>query len=141
MSSEMGINDRPELPRPDSEQKAGSAPPPLVRGPIIRPAIHRPTIPPRNTHPRPLAGKPLPALSTDKSPSVGSMQSQSVSARPSDRYFELKSEIHKKLIGVLNLDRVSSIPKERVRSEIGRVVERLLEDERVPMTTAEQNKI
>ncbi len=62
-------------------------------------------------------------------------------ARSADRYFELKSEIHKKLIGVLNLDRVSSIPKDRIRSEIGRVVERLLEDERVPMTTAEQNKI
>ncbi len=62
-------------------------------------------------------------------------------SRTTDRYFELKSEIHKKLIGVLDLDRVSSIPKERVRSEIGRVVERLLDDERVPMTTAEQNKI
>ncbi len=61
--------------------------------------------------------------------------------RPTDRYFELKSEIHKKLIGVLNLERVSSIPKDRLRAEIGRVVERLLEDERVPMTTAEQNKI
>lgn len=63
------------------------------------------------------------------------------SSRAADRYFELKSEIHRKLIGVINLDRVSSIPKERVRSEIGRVVERLLEDERVPMTTAEQNRI
>src|SRR5512147_216238 len=61
--------------------------------------------------------------------------------RAADRYFELKSQIHRKLIGVLNLDRVSSIPKDRVRAEIGRVVERLLEDERVPMTTAEQNKI
>jgi pilus assembly protein CpaF len=59
----------------------------------------------------------------------------------SDRTFELKSEIHRKLIGVLNFERVSSIPKDRVRAEIGRVVERLLEDERVPMTTAEQNKI
>ena len=39
------------------------------------------------------------------------------------------------------MERVSSIPKERVRAEIGRVVERLLEDERVPMTTAEQNRI
>jgi pilus assembly protein CpaF len=58
-----------------------------------------------------------------------------------DRYFELKSEIHRKLIGVLNLERVSTIPKDRVRAEIGRVVERLLEDERVPMTTAEQNRI
>jgi pilus assembly protein CpaF len=73
-------------------------------------------------------------------PSARSSVNQAVS-RAADRYFELKSEIHKKLIGVLNLDRVSSIPKERIRSEIGRVVERLLEDERVPMTTAEQNKI
>jgi len=65
----------------------------------------------------------------------------SPAGRSNERIFELKSEIHRKLIGVLNIDRVSSIPKERVRSEIGRVVEKLLEDERVPMTTAEQNKI
>ncbi len=62
-------------------------------------------------------------------------------ARGADRNFELKSQIHKKLIGVLNLERVSTIPKERLRAEIGRVVERLLEEERVPMTTAEQNRI
>jgi pilus assembly protein CpaF len=64
-----------------------------------------------------------------------------MASRSADRYFELKSEIHRKLIGVLNLERVSSIPKERLRAEIGRVVERLLDDERVPMTTAEQSKI
>ncbi|MGI8744912.1 MAG: CpaF family protein [Bryobacteraceae bacterium] len=62
-------------------------------------------------------------------------------SRAADRYFELKSEIHRKLIGVLNLERVSSLPKDRLRAEIGRVVERLVEEERVPMTTAEQNKI
>jgi pilus assembly protein CpaF len=61
--------------------------------------------------------------------------------RPTDRNFELKSQIHKKLLGVLNFERVSSLPKERLRTEIGRVVERLLEDERVPMTSAEQNRI
>ena len=61
--------------------------------------------------------------------------------RAADLIFELKSEIHRKLIGVLNLERVSSIPKDRLRAEIGRVVERLLADERVPMTTAEQNRI
>jgi pilus assembly protein CpaF len=61
--------------------------------------------------------------------------------RSVDRYFELKSEIHQKLVSALNMDRVSSIPKDRLRMEIGRVVERLLDDERVPMTTAEQNKI
>src|SRR5882724_275884 len=64
-----------------------------------------------------------------------------MAARSADRYFELKSQIHRKLIGVLNLERASSIPKDRIRAEIGRVVERLLEDERVPMPTAEQNKI
>jgi pilus assembly protein CpaF len=64
-----------------------------------------------------------------------------MAARGADRYFELKSQIHRKLIGVLNLDHVSSIPKDRVRAEIGRVVERLLDEERVPMTTAEQAKI
>jgi pilus assembly protein CpaF len=64
-----------------------------------------------------------------------------MAGRSADRYFELKSEIHRKLIGVLNLERVSSVPKDRVRAEIGRVVERLLDDERVPMTAAEQTKI
>ncbi len=63
------------------------------------------------------------------------------SARPADRYFELKSEIHRKLIGVLNLEKVSSLPKDRVRAEIGRVVEKLLDDERVPMTAQEENRI
>src|SRR2546429_6625431 len=62
-------------------------------------------------------------------------------SRPADRNFELKSQIHKKLLSVLNLERVSSLPKERLRAEIGRVVERLLEEERVPMTAAEQNRI
>jgi pilus assembly protein CpaF len=65
----------------------------------------------------------------------------SAATRSADRYFELKSQIHRKLIGVLNLERVSSLPKDRLRIEIGRVVEKLVEEERVPMTTAEQNKI
>jgi len=64
-----------------------------------------------------------------------------MAARSADRYFELKSQIHRKLIGVLNLERASSVPKDRIRTEIGRVVERLLDEERVPMTTAEQTKI
>ena len=61
--------------------------------------------------------------------------------RPTDRNFELKSQIHRKLLTVLNLERVASLPKDRLRAEIGRVVERLLEEERVPMTAAEQNRI
>jgi pilus assembly protein CpaF len=71
---------------------------------------------------------------------VGSIN-RPLPTRGAERYFELKSQIHRKLIGVLNFDRVSSLPKDRVRAEIGRVVERLLDEERVPMTTAEQAKI
>jgi pilus assembly protein CpaF len=74
-------------------------------------------------------------------PQTSSARAISSSGRPADRNFDLKSLIHKKLLGVLNLERVSSLPKERLRAEIGRVVERLLEDERVPMTAAEQNRI
>ena len=80
-------------------------------------------------------------MGSSNRPVPGRTGSLPVAARAGDRYFELKSQIHRKLIGVLNLDRVSSIPKDRVRAEIGRVVERLLDEERVPMTTAEQTKI
>ncbi|MBI5280474.1 MAG: CpaF family protein [Candidatus Solibacter usitatus] len=75
---------------------------------------------------------------TPPRPAAGAAMTQ---ARAAGRAFELKSEIHRKLLGVLNMDRVSSIPKDRVRAEIGKVVERLIEDERVPMTTAEQNRL
>ena len=61
--------------------------------------------------------------------------------RAANRNFELKTEIHRKLIGALNLERVASVPRDRVRAEIRDVVERLLADERVPMTTADQNRI
>jgi pilus assembly protein CpaF len=74
-------------------------------------------------------------------PQSSERAASNATVRAADRIFELKSEIHRKLIGVLNLERVSSIPKDRLRAEIGRVVERLLADERVPMTTAEQDKI
>ncbi len=60
---------------------------------------------------------------------------------PADRYFELKSDIHKKLIGVMNYEQLSSVPKDRMRSEIGRIVERLIEEARVPMNAADLNRL
>ena len=74
-------------------------------------------------------------------PAAPSRLAAGAAGRPTDRNFELKSQIHRKLLTVLNLERVASLPKDRLRAEIGRVVERLLEDERVPMTSAEQNRI
>jgi pilus assembly protein CpaF len=80
-------------------------------------------------------------LASDHRPQPGQRPPTGVTPRPSDRTFELKSEIHRKLIGALNLERVASVPRDRIRSEIRDVVEQLLADERVPMTTAEQNRI
>jgi pilus assembly protein CpaF len=80
-------------------------------------------------------------LGAFRSPSPPHAPPVRAATRALDRVFELKSQVHRKLIEVLNLERVSSIPKDRVRAEIGRVVERLLAEERVPMTTAEQNRI
>src|SRR5215467_6876616 len=85
------------------------------------------------------SGIPLGSHFRPLAPGRGQLNPEIV--RAADRLFELKSQIHRKLIGVLNLERVSSIPKDRIRAEIGRVVERLLADERVPMTTAEQDRI
>jgi pilus assembly protein CpaF len=80
-------------------------------------------------------------LGTNYRPTPPPRNAGTAYGRPTDRNFELKSQIHTKLLKVLNLERVSSLPKERLRAEIGRVVEKLLEEERVPMTAAEQNRI
>ncbi len=80
-------------------------------------------------------------MGTSFRPPPTSRPAASATGRPTDRNFELKSQIHRKLLTVLNLERVASLPKDRLRAEIGRVVERLLEEERVPMTAAEQNRI
>ncbi len=51
-----------------------------------------------------------PDLATDSRPQPGQRTSSGgAPARPSDRTFELKSEIHRKLIGALNLERVASV--------------------------------
>ena len=80
-------------------------------------------------------------MGTSFRPPPTSRAAAGATGRPTDRNFELKSQIHRKLLTVLNLERVASLPKDRLRAEIGRVVERLLEEERVPMTAAEQNRI
>lgn len=61
--------------------------------------------------------------------------------RSTSRTFELKGEIHKKLISVLNMEKVNALSRDRVRQDIGRVVEKLLQEQRVPMTTLEENQI
>ncbi len=94
-----------------------------------------PTRPPSRP-PRRIGARPLAAATESKA-----VAAPATAIRGTQRNFELKAEIHRKLISVLNVDKVNSLPRERVRDEIGRVVEKLLQDQRVPMTTQEENQI
>jgi pilus assembly protein CpaF len=65
-------------------------------------------------------------------------------ARPTsaaDRWFELKSQVHHKLLNSLTPDQLKDLNKESVRGQIGAVVEALILDESLPMTAAEREKL
>src|SRR5258707_3766974 len=59
----------------------------------------------------------------------------------SDRWFEIKSKIHHKLLNSLNPEQLRTLNKESVRIQIGAVVERLVADEGIPMTLAERERV
>src|SRR5881397_1597374 len=59
----------------------------------------------------------------------------------SDRWFEIKSKIHHKLLSSLNPEQLRTLNKESVRAQIGGVVERLVADEGIPMTLAERERV
>src|SRR4051812_11648047 len=58
-----------------------------------------------------------------------------------DRWFEIKSKIHHKLLSSLNPEQLRTLNKESVRAQIGGVVERMVGDEGIPMTLAERERI
>jgi len=59
----------------------------------------------------------------------------------SDRWFEIKSKIHSKLLNSLNPEQLRTLNKESVRIQIGTVVERLVAEEGIPMTLAERERV
>ncbi|HKC87860.1 MAG TPA: ATPase, T2SS/T4P/T4SS family, partial [Blastocatellia bacterium] len=58
-----------------------------------------------------------------------------------DRWFELKSQVHQKLVNSLSADQLKGLNKDNIRGQIGAVVERLILDEALPMTMAEREKL
>jgi pilus assembly protein CpaF len=58
-----------------------------------------------------------------------------------DRWFELKSTVHQKLLNSLTPEQLKSLNKESVRGQIGMVVEKLVLDEQIPMTLAERERL
>src|SRR6266404_5036200 len=59
----------------------------------------------------------------------------------SDRWFEIKTRMHHKLLNSLNPDQLRTLNKEGVRTQIGTVVERLVGEEGIPMTLAERERV
>jgi pilus assembly protein CpaF len=58
-----------------------------------------------------------------------------------DRWFELKSQVHQKLLNSLTADQLRDLSKDSVRGQIAAVVEKLILDEALPMTVAEREKL
>src|SRR6202790_3068007 len=58
-----------------------------------------------------------------------------------DRWFEIKSRIHSKLLDSLTPDELKSLNKEGVRETVGNVVERLIAEDQIPMTVAERERL
>src|ERR1035441_4153495 len=71
------------------------------------------------------------------------MGSRSVvrSGSGADRWFELKSQVHQKLVNSLTPEQLKDLNKDSVRGQVGTVVEKLIIDESLPMTMGEREKL
>ena len=58
-----------------------------------------------------------------------------------DRWFEIKSQVHTKLLGSLTQDQLKGLSKESIRGQIANVIERLVQNEGTPMTVAERDRV
>ena len=58
-----------------------------------------------------------------------------------DRWFEIKRQIHLKLLTTLSPEQMKTLNKDGVRSQIGNMVERLVVDEGLPMTLVERERV
>ena len=58
-----------------------------------------------------------------------------------DRWFEIKSQVHQKLLNALTPDQLKGLNKDSVRGEVGAAVEKLIVEEGLPMTLAERERL
>ncbi|MSO19473.1 MAG: CpaF family protein [Acidobacteria bacterium] len=58
-----------------------------------------------------------------------------------ERYIALRSKVHQKLLAVLNMDAMKAVNRDRLRSEVQRVVEGILREDRLPVTMAERYRL
>jgi pilus assembly protein CpaF len=70
---------------------------------------------------------------------IGSAPASSVASQ--ERYFELKTRVHQKLLNVLNMDALKAVSRERLRGEVQGVVERIVSEDRLPITMPERDRL
>jgi pilus assembly protein CpaF len=58
-----------------------------------------------------------------------------------ERWFEIKSQIHSKLLNSLSPEQLRTLNKDGVRGQIGLVVEKLVLDEAIPLTVIERERL
>src|SRR5580700_11137287 len=58
-----------------------------------------------------------------------------------DRWFEIKSQVHLKLLNTLSPEQLKALNKDGVRAQIGQLVERLVVEGGIPMTAAERDRV
>ncbi len=59
----------------------------------------------------------------------------------SDRWFQIKTQIHSRLLASLSPDQLRTLNKDGMREQVGLVVERLVVSDGVPMTLAERERL
>jgi pilus assembly protein CpaF len=58
-----------------------------------------------------------------------------------DRWFEIKSQVHLKLLNTLSPEQLKALNKDGVRAQIGQLVERLVVEGGIPMTAVERDRV
>ena len=58
-----------------------------------------------------------------------------------DRFLDLKTRVHGKLLGVLNMDALKAVSRDRLRGEVRNLVERIIQEDRLPISMAERNRL
>src|SRR5437867_1298688 len=71
----------------------------------------------------------------------GRLAAAAPAAPGQDRYSGLKTRVHQKLLSVLNMDALKAVSRERLLGEVQSVVERILQEDRLPITMAERDRL
>src|SRR5437667_9028423 len=83
-----------------------------------------------------MSHSPTPRRSRANLPAAGAQITQN-----SERYASLKSRVHQKLLGTLNMDAVKAGSRPELRREVQSVLEKILREDHLPISMTERNRL